>query len=302
MLDFFSSMKFGIILMILIIVISIISTLIPTTSTLYTFILTLPKLMMIILFFSLVFCTFRRLPSIWKTVKQDSNKVNLLAPHILHIGLAIVLVGALLGSFFGGEKEIVAQMGETVPLSAPLAQNISLQVNGFETIYDEQGDIDNWQTEITLIVDKKEAIHGQTMVNKPFKYKGLVFYQTAYGLLHNIIIEPKNHPSIVTKIENRTLDKRTSILLGDVYLFDQCKKGISISRLDDTDNPYKVYIKEGESMDFPKGTLTYLNSEAYTVLTAKRDPGTLIVMLGFLFMAVSSIFFWWGRKKADRGN
>lgn len=358
MLKFLSSMKFGIILMAIIAVASILSTLVPVapneTRIFVKAVLALPKILMLFLCINLLFCTTRRLPGVLRKVTQDisleneedsfqknsydtfkikdavshenfienyfkenkykfkkkssgesiqfiaqKGKLSLIAPHLLHVGLAIVLIGAVFGSYFGAEGRLSAGVGETAKVPVEVAENMVVKVNDFKTIYDEHNNIDNWQSDLTVSVDGKEPVQGVTKVNHPFKYKGVVFYQSAYGYFHTVSVET-GMGEVERTIRNRAMDKMLSSVLGQFFVIDKAKDGVNVILFETHDKYKSIHIKKGETVEFPNGKLKYLGTEPYTVLTVKRDPGTSIVMLGFLIMSLTSFLFWIGRYREVR--
>lgn len=349
MVKLLTSMKFGIFLMILIIVTSIISTIIPIEegSSLLVAIQETPKILMVILLLNLFFCTCKSLPKVFKVwqkeedgekldedffqggqefkiedgkqqlhyweeylsqkkykfIKKEAgkfvyfagykNKLSLLAPHLLHIGLIIVLAGGLVGAYWGTQDKIAAKVGETVWVPKELAENLFLRIDNFETLYDHKGDIANWKSDLSFIVKGMVTQKGATMVNSPAKFQGVKFYQTAYQVAHKIDLEVEGQ-SIERTITNRTFDKMTCVLLGELYFIETDSQGIKLTIFKDADTTETHYLKKGNIISFPKGNLIYQDTEYYTIITAKKDPGTAVVMLGFLLMFLSSLLFWQG--------
>ncbi|MFZ7103066.1 MAG: cytochrome c biogenesis protein ResB [Peptococcaceae bacterium] len=352
MLKKLASMKFGIVLMVLIIISAVFSTIVPGEDhpNLARVIQGIPKLLIIILLLNLTFCTFYSFPKVWRSFygnigpeqlktggfKADrqfhvantgeyaefcetyflnhkykferttdgekfyyqacKGKLSLLAPHFLHIGLALVLLGGLAGTYLGAESQVAAKIGDRVWVPNEVAPNMYVQIDNFATIYDKKGNIANWQSDISIIVNGLIAQKGSASVNNPFKYKGVKFYQTAYEVLHRIKVSGKDY-SADRIIADRTFDRMTCVLLGEVYYLEQGKAGITLTIFKDKDTYRSYPLQAGDILTFPRGTLTYLKTEYNTVLTAKKDPGIVIVMLGFLIMSVSSLLFWQGRFK-----
>jgi len=230
----------------------------------------------------------------------QKGNLSLIAPHLLHIGIAIVLIGALLGNIYGAKGRIGAKVGESVKVPVQVSENMVIKVDGFKTIYDDQNNIDNWQSDITVIIDKNQVIHGTTKVNHPFRYKGVAFYQTAYDYLHAVTLNINGMNEQKLTIKNRSLDRTAAILLGKTFIIKKLKDEVQLIIFESHKKYDVIPLQEEQSIEFPNGTLKYLGTDPYIVLTAKKDPGIPIVMLGFLIIVLASTLFWTSRFKKVR--
>ncbi|WP_028307548.1 cytochrome c biogenesis protein ResB [Desulfitibacter alkalitolerans] len=217
--------------------------------------------------------------------------LNLLAPHLLHISLIIVLLGAFLGSF-GANDRVMAFVGNQADIPSHVAKGMAIQVNNFQTLYDSNGAIDNWVSDITIFVNGKEVANGTTRVNKPFKYKGVVFYQSSYGYNHLIGISGEEE-------EYYAIPDKKTFNVGDTLFNIQYLRGGSLIKLYEGRNVIDArYLQQGDTIEFPGGEiLEYADINPYTVLAVKVDPGTNVVMVGFILMIISSSMFWSGRYR-----
>lgn len=117
----------------------------------------------------------------------QKNRPNLLAPYLLHLSLVIVFLGAFFSSF-GVNENISCNVGETVPLPQKLLKGVSIKVEDFKTLYDQSGNIDNWQSTFRLAKQGKLTEPQTVKVNQPFEYEGVKFYQSGYGSGHEVQI------------------------------------------------------------------------------------------------------------------
>lgn len=227
----------------------------------------------------------------------NKGTFNLVAPHLLHVSIIIVLSGAFLGSY-GSNDSVMAFVGNQVDIPSHVAKGMAVQVNDFQTLYDNDGAIDNWASDITIFVNGKEAASGITKVNKPFKYKGVVFYQSSYGYTHLIGISGAEKEEEFYAIP----DKKT-FNIGDTFFNIQYLKGGSLIKLYQGPNVIDArYLNQGDTIEFPSGEiLEYAGINPYTVLAVKVDPGINIVMAGFILMIISSSMFWSARYREIHG-
>lgn len=218
-------------------------------------------------------------------ISAQKGILNRLAPHLLHISLIIVFLGAFMYSF-GERTDVPCYVGESVTLPDTLMPGVTLQVDDFATLYDTEGHIDNWQSKISLLNQDHVLTTGEVQVNKPFTYRGVKFYQSAYGYEHLIKVTGENAG------EYRLPEEKVFQLAGQQFRLIQGHNGLVINIYDGiTEN--SIPMKEGTTIDFPNGTMVeYKQLAPYTVLNIKNTPGSNVVMLGLVLMSLSSLPFW----------
>jgi cytochrome c biogenesis protein ResB len=118
---------------------------------------------------------------------------------LIHLALAIIIVGALVTHFFGvqGDIHLRADKAETVTYQSPFASNpspfasVSLFLWDFHILYDDEGNPKDFVSELRLLDrsnksqmsnDKSQMSidTGIVRMNKPLKYKGYRFCQSDY--------------------------------------------------------------------------------------------------------------------------
>jgi len=226
----------------------------------------------------------------------NKGKLDLLAPHIIHISILIIVIGAIIGNL-GGKADIKCFINQTAPIPPKISAGYSLKLNDFKTLYDSDNAIDNWRSDFTLLKDGQVILDGSTQVNKPFKYKGMKFYQSAYGYNHNVNILmggtekpfsfPHNRPISITDNTFMLFSKHGQDMVLEVFQNRQLKETHTLS-------PNKeLYPLEGIKM-------TYESLSPYSVIKVKTDPGLPLVMSGFLLMSLGFIFSWFGKYQEVR--
>lgn len=227
------------------------------------------------------------------------GKVSLLAPHLLHVGILIVLGGAWLNNF-GVSGGVFGYIGGSNPLPGEVREVIGeseLEVVDFQTVYDEKGDVDNWVTTFNLYIEGEKVVeNGETKVNFPYKHQDLVIYQNSYGYQH--LIE-------ITGLEAGAYS------INDDWHFPLGELEFMLKNLNDGRVLFKAYqdeevvlgqiVEMGDKVEVSPGTvIEYLGPNPYTVLEVKVSPGTKIVFLGFLLATIASMLFWSGRYREVR--
>lgn len=222
---------------------------------------------------------------------------DLLAPHFIHISLIIIAVGALMGSF-GHKENVSGEVGQTVEIPQQLGKvHLHMKVNDFQTLYDSNNDIDNWISDITILDENDiELARGTTKVNNPFKYKNMTFYQSGYGYEHNVSIKGDQEGDYVIPV-----GKLFSLADRMVRIEPAMGKGL-VLKVFESHTKFDTYdLTAGTVVNLPKDTtFTYVGEKAYTVLRVKTDPGTPVVMAGFLIMSIGSFLIWTSRYREVR--
>lgn len=240
------------------------------------------------------------------TVKLLAKKYkwSLAAPHLLHISLLIILVGALV-STFNTEGFVMGQVGQTRPFPQELqevyGENCAIEILDFQTVYDENQAVDNWVTRFHLYVNGKNvAEQAETRVNAPYRYGSLMIYQNSYD--YRYLLEAKG---LEQEEDNTTYglpDNQASIIGGQtvVAALVHGKPYVQIS--DHASAPRGQFVEPGDVLQLNDSgaTLTYLDTAAYTILELKTRRGTYIVFAGFLLASLASLLFLSGRYRELR--
>ena len=97
---------------------------------------------------------------------------------VVHIGLLVILAGAIVTGLGGFRTNLSLKEGET--LEVPRA-GFSVRLDKFETEYYPQGGVKDWKSSLTVLAGGAAVANGVVEVNHPLSYGGFSFYQTSYG-------------------------------------------------------------------------------------------------------------------------
>ena len=109
--------------------------------------------------------------------------------YLVHLSVLIILVGALVGSFFGFEAYVKITEGErvdTVTLRkerSPLKLGFEVSCDKFTVEFYENGVPKEYRSELSFFVDGKKIEKKSLFVNHPVKFRGVMFYQNTYGTI-----------------------------------------------------------------------------------------------------------------------
>ena len=233
-------------------------------------------------------------------VLASKGKAALCAPHVLHISILVILIGAMV-SMANTSGFVMGQVGQSRPFPEdlqPYYGEAYVEILDFQTLYDDQNAVDNWVTKFNLYIDGVlVAENVETKVNEPYAYDNMMIYQNSYDYRHLIEVTgsadadnnsaygiPDNMP---LGVGNDTIV--VADLNGSMYL-----------QVSDHQSPARgQFVQPGDTLELTEegAVVTYLGTIAYTVLEVKTRFGTPIVFFGFLLAVVSSMMFLCGRYR-----
>lgn len=361
--DFLTSLKFGIILFLLIAVYSIIGTVIPqgmdiefylhqykTFGSLMVFLQfnnVYSSIIFIVIVFifiiNLVGCTLKILPVQFKKMKntyvpaKGKNNTNLyenwmdidsikeefkkkkfkiidtkdgsyavkhrighVGSSITHLGIVVIILGAVIGNMFVQEGFISLVPGETAGF-----EDFSLKLNDFYMDLREDGSIEQYYSELTIYEGQQKLKDEKIWVNNPLNYNGMYFYQSNYGWASELQIKGKDGSVLYEGIlkdnphEFYEPENLTIFLYGFFPDFSMDQAGNPITLSQEMNNPaYAVvlYNEEGyvdsyivspkETIEYKDITVEFADSVLYTGLTYRQDFGYYYVLVGSIILTL----------------
>ena len=245
-----------------------------------------------------------------EVIFAHKGRLSLVAPHILHLAILTILIGALLTSF-GVKGAVICTDNQRADLpkavAAKAGSDYDIYVNSFRTVYDTDGAVDNWETDLVLRLNGEEVAQGVVSVNHPLKYKNLSIYQNSYKYQYLVNIEGINDEvdGTYSLPDNMQIDITDDLILAahghgeDEVLLYTNYKGEEVT--------YALDLNQ--TMIYRDNILfSYWGENNYTILQVKYAPGTKVVFFGFILAALASMFFWCGRyrelylRKSANGN
>ena len=115
------------------------------------------------------------------------GRFSVFGAHMIHLSIILIIIGALIGSFFGysgfinipeGEtSDIVTLRGSSGHINLPFA----IRCNSFSIDFYDNGTPKEYRSELTFIKNDKEFLKSPLIVNHPITIDGITFYQASYG-------------------------------------------------------------------------------------------------------------------------
>jgi cytochrome c biogenesis protein len=254
------------------------------------------------------------------TLYSEKGRLSRLGVPITHLSVIIILIGGLMGSLFGFKGFINILEGETVTQiylrakdgEIPKSIPFSIRCDDFKiTYYDLPGPekyVKEYASLLTIFENGKEVLRKSVEVNHPLHYKGLAFYQSNYGTIHDITLgiqwKNKKEKEFLKTFEGETVsipnsDTRIQLLryVPKIHNFGE---GVQLVLLKPNQEPRSFWVLKGFPKFEPQNnndfTLTFegVASKEYTGLQVTKDPGVWIVWVGsslMIFGIIVSFFF-----------
>lgn len=320
---FISSMKTGLALLVLIGLASALgSSIMPGT-----FYQSFPfKLLLLLLFLNMAFCTINRFSRYFKKTPRGTRK-NLfrlrdLGILLLHAGVVLVIVGGAIYSFFGQSTVVRLVEGETVNVSDIMhTENpFSLKLNKFKIAYYPDGSPSQYFSDVSIINNGRVVMSCRISVNHPLQYAGIKAYQQSFGYLIKAQGTGPGGMKVSKSLNEGDFidipgtDRRVKAYRYIPNFDPQYGMNTKTLRPDNPRIIFSVYEKgnllgvgaasPGESIKIDEGCYVKFNGvQPYTILKVKSDPGLPLAAAGGLMLMAGVtliVFLGPGRKNKKK--
>lgn len=249
------------------------------------------------------------------TLFSEKGKFSRLGLYITHLSLLIILIGGLVGSLYGFRGHVEILEGETVnqiflhikeeEFSKPI--DFSIRCDDFKvTYYDLPGErkhVKDYISVLTVLENGEEVLKKTIEVNHPLHYKGLTFYQSTYGAIHEVTIgvqgKDKKEKTFLKALQGTTIPIPNSNavvrLLKYAPQVHNFGEGAQIALFRPNQEPRTYWVlKDFPKFDEQKGdefilTFEGVSSREYTGLQVTKDPGVWVVWIGCTLMILGLI-------------
>lgn len=114
------------------------------------------------------------------------HRVHLLGFPLIHTGIIVILLGGLVGLFYGMKGHVQIKEGDadgqfkTIPGGAIKTLPFSIAVDQFTLTRYPTGEPKEFKSDVRLLQDGKEVRKGSIVVNHPMTFQGISLYQSDY--------------------------------------------------------------------------------------------------------------------------
>lgn len=235
-----------------------------------------------------------------------------LGVYAVHLSVLLLLVGALIGSFFGFDGYVNIPEGETVSSirlrNTGQIQNLGFNIrcDDFNLSFYDSGAPREFRSKLSILETGKPVLQKDIIVNDPLQYKGINFFQSSYGPLppkeltlsfkslktgkiysQNTTIGqeielPEDMGKFVVKDYRNSVDFRGQNV-GEAFLGTLIPRdGSSVFVLLPARFPSFDAMRKGDAIFSIAG----YNQRYYTGLQVTSDPGVWVVYAGFIMMII----------------
>ena len=249
--------------------------------------------------------------------------------YLVHFSVLIIIIGALVGSFFGFEGFVNILEGDSID-KISLRKDMSHYELGFSVRCDkflvkfyDDGAPKEYRSDLSFLVDGKVVKKASLLVNHPVVFRGITFYQSSYGSIPGDrvrirILREASEPQIASaevrigeKVDLPDGDGSFKILkvnqnfmrMGPAMLVSVEKKGPQglekkefwvFKRQESIKRHFPGIFERFEKLN-PSAFKPYtfyldgIEARYYTGLQVNRDPGVPIVWTG-CFLMIAGLF------------
>ena len=241
--------------------------------------------------------------------------IGRIGPIIVHIGMLTVLAGGMWGIFTGffaqeriasGNTFKITNIIESGPFSASqIPTDWSVKVNRFWIDYTDNGDIDQFYSDLSVIADSGEEIKRETIhVNKPLRYDGVTLYQTNWSIAA-ARVQLNNSP--IFQLPVAKLDTLGAGNIWGTWIPTKPDLSSGVSMLiKDLQGTALIYNQQGEltsairigqSVDIDGINIKLIDIIGSTGLQIKADPGVPIVYTGFALLMIGVVMSYFSHSQ-----
>ena len=249
--------------------------------------------------------------------------IGRIGPIIVHAGMLIVLLGGMWGIFTGffaqemiasGNTFKIQNIIESGPLSSPqIPDDWSVKVNRFWIDYTNNGDIDQFYSDLSVVNEDGEELKRETIyVNHPLRYDGVTLYQTNWSIAA-VRVQLNNSP--IFQIPVAKLDALNAGNIWGTWIPTKPDMSSGVSMLiKDMQGTALIYNQQGEltsairigqSIDIDGINIKLLDIIGSTGLQIKADPGVPIVYTGFALLMIGVVMSYFSHSQIwalEQGN
>lgn len=242
----------------------------------------------------------------------EKGKYSRLGMVFVHISILFILSGGVIGTIWGfsGQMNVVeGTTSDTVVLlgeTGTIKLGFGVRCDDFTVEFYETGMPKEYRSDLTIVEGEKAVISGSIRVNHPLVYKGLKFCQATYGVagMDKFRVVVHNGRTGKENILTLTLMKKVSLPGSNASFAIAKYVPGQVGRMPTV---LGVLLEPGKAHDIfwlephrqtDKGGFTFTlqdyESRYYTGIQVSKDPGVLLVWVGFLLILagfILSLFF-----------
>ncbi len=247
---------------------------------------------------------------------KESGKWSYWGIYLLHASIVIIMLGALVGSFWGKKGNIVLMEGDSTDhfisrggVGKPGSRvplGFEVKCERFVVQFYDNGAPKEFRSDLVIYEDGKKVKEKDIRVNDPLEYKGFTFYQSSYQgipevLLKFVISDGQEINVSIPAYEQRLL-KGVGVAYGIMQFMPQIH-GVPAAKIwfgqFRGTPPQAFWLVKGHDREIKIGdkivkvSMVDAKQKYMTGLQVKKDPGVWIVWVGCLGLILGFIVVFW---------
>jgi cytochrome c biogenesis protein len=255
-------------------------------------------------------------------VSGEKGRYSYFSVYLVHFSVLLILIGGIIGSFFGFEAFVNIPEGGIVDTVTSGKGGVSMKLpfqvrcDRFVAEFYDNGVPKEYRSDLSFIFKDRVALKGVLMVNAPITFMGITFYQSSYGTIpgKRVWLEiSKGESSENTALEVE-VGKEEQLPGGSAQFqvvdvrsdFMRMGPAVNVVVKPSGGDEVHFWVFQNEKVirqhfpgmmeKFPKlnpkafepyaFTLEKIEETNYTGLQVNRDPGVVLVYLGFFFIII----------------
>jgi cytochrome c biogenesis protein len=228
--------------------------------------------------------------------------IGRIAPILVHFSMILVLLGTILGSFFGFQAQEMVPKTENFHIQNILTNGqltvipqTSARINDFWITYTRNQTVSQFYSDLSILNGQgKETDRKTISVNSPLIHQNVYYYQTDWNLI-GLRVQGFNNEILEYPLLN-VFNNQTKVWLTWISRNQSLNEGI-LALSDNLEGYCSIYNESGtflgnlelnETVNFQE-SLTLLEILSSTGLQIKTDPGIPVIYLGFFLLMISTL-------------
>jgi cytochrome c biogenesis protein len=260
-----------------------------------------------------------------KEMQYYAEKGNFtrLGVYVTHLSILIILLGAIVGVYFGFNAALSLPEGETSSFAYQAGEKeiplgFEIRCDDFEVEYYGESDMPKaYKSWLTVLKDGREVMKKTITVNDPLTYEGITFYQSSFGMVPgaqdrgvamlSVVARDGKTENIHARIGDTFTVPGTEIRghitnfspalavdqSGRPFTYDKNMSNpalfIEFSGVNGKEYAAWFLKRYPQTWSLPDGSRVEFRDYwgvQYTGLQVRKDPGVMLVYLGCLIMAL----------------
>ena len=233
----------------------------------------------------------------------ERGRFRPLGPYVVHLALLVILIGALVGRFWGVEGQLKLMEGETAQSFTAGDQELPLDfkahLDRFQVFFYPDGTPREFRSDLTFTSPGKAPEQAVCRVNQPVSFGNYTFYQASYGSTPRLEIRQGENSQVIEAPEGKTVELpggqahiRVLEYQPDLVMPGDEERHLGpaarLAYWEEGSHPQLIVLLENhpEMADKQTGPYQFFlkGAKRFSVLQVKRDPGVWWVYTGFLLL------------------